>query len=612
LELSRVVYSVDDSYLALLQDIEEASLITIDVETTGLDPYGGDKICGVAFRFPRTSRNRYYVPVRHEPHYIDGVDEKGRSIVVKDLDIERYNLPMADYVNILISLDPNKIQRGYNYKFDMSFLRKDGMPLPDNIEDPMLMAYLTNENEKNFKLKDLSVKYLGAGANKEQTALHERLRQMGFKIYQMFKLYPSEVAPYAMDDVSLTDMLHDFYLPHIQVWDLEQMMQEYFEYEIVVHIMEYNGMRVDPVILKNYTREAYFTARHIESTIRKQVGYDINLNSPKQVCAWLDIQSSAMAVLEDIVNKTKDEVKKKNIQLLLEYRSWVKVKGTYYDKFTEVMDENNVVHASLFIIGTVSGRLSCAKPNLQALPRKNKVKAGVDLSHIYKVKDVFIASEGNVIISSDLSQAELRLGAVRADVKALKDKLYKGVDVHAETGFQMGVPRYQAKTLNFSIFYGMGAQALADKINISLTEAKTVLRKYHDLHPEIRSYSRELEARARAHGYIRLFSGRVKRYPRKEECHKAISGDIQGGVAELMRIAMLRLHRLGLSKYLRMQIHDDLVFDAPAEMQNEIAEILGVELTTFDVMGDLPMKTDTKIGPSWGNLVEYGQSETGT
>lgn len=609
MELSRVVYNVDENYLALMEDIELATLITIDIETSGLNPYGvnANKICGVAFRFPNTSRNRYYVPVRHEPHYIDGYDAKDKPIIITD-DPLPYNLPMKDYIKILDSLDECKIQRGYNYKFDLAFLRKDGMELPKKIEDPMLMAYLCNENEKNFKLKDLSVKYLGPTANKSQLELHNKLKQMGFKIHEMYKLYPSEVAPYAMDDVLLTDMLYDFYVPHINVWGLQEMMQEYFDYEMVVHMMEYKGMRVDPVVLKQRIHEAYFTARDIKAYIIKQVGYEINLNSPKQVCAWLGIQSSAMDILEEIIAFTKDENKKKNIQLLLEYKSWMKVHSTYYNKFEDMMDENNVIHATFFIIGTVSGRLSCKNPNLQALPRENKVKGGVDLSHIYKVKNVFIASEGNVIISSDLSQAELRLGAVRANVSALKDKIYRGVDVHTETGEDIGIPRYQAKTINFSIFYGIGAEALSKKLGISLIEAKSILRKYHDQHPEIRSYSRELEARARAHGYIRMFTGKVKRFPRKEECHKAVSSDVQGGVAELMRIAMLRLHKLGYSQYLVNQIHDDLVFDAPKEVQYEIADALGTVLTTYDVMEDLPMETDTKIGPNWGEMIKYGQN----
>ena len=591
-------------YDQLVATIKAVERITIDIETTGLNPYKDSEICGVAFSFPGLP-DRYYVSVRHEPHIIDGYDEKNRPII-KAVDPTPYNLPINDFRVLLGIIHPTKIQRGYNYKFDLAFLRKDGMRLPENIEDPMLMAYLCNENEKNYKLKDLSVKYFGEGANKEQQALYDRLSQMGFKIYQMYKLFPREVAPYALDDVLLTDKLYDFYIQHIKVWKLEEMMKDYFEYEIIVHMMEYKGMPVDPNRLKRYKLEAYFNAKDLKKQIEQNAGYAINLRSSKQVCAWLNTHSMALATLENILATTNDENKKKNIKLLLEYKSWDKVYSTYYKRFEELMDADFVIHPSFQIVGTVSGRLSCRTPNLQQLPRRNKSKGGIDMYDIYKVKDVFVARPGYIMLSSDLSQAELRLGASRAGVKAMKDKIIRGVDIHTETAHQIGIPRSQAKTLNFSIFYGMGAQAMSDKLGISLTEAQSTLKKYHQLHPEIRSYARELEARARAHGYIRMFTGRVKRFPRKEDCHKAISSDIQGGVAELMRIAMTRLHRAGLTQYLSNQIHDDIILEIPIDKADEVAEIVGRELTDFEfVLGPVPMKTDTKLGPSWGEMISY-------
>lgn len=610
--LDRLVNKPDENLLALLVDIENAYHITIDVETTGLTPYHGSEICGVAFSFPYTTNNAYYVPVRHKIHRIDGYTPKGAPILVFDQEAtEEWNLDMDNYKKIIESLKVNATQRGYNYKFDLAFLRNDGMELPMTIEDPMLMAYLCNENEKNFKLEYLASKYLGVDSTKNQKGLSRALEEHGLPKGEMYKLHPQIVAPYAMEDVKLTDKLFDFYLKHINVWDLGEIMNEYFELELVVHMMEYRGMTIDVDKLKKYKREAYFNARHIESVIRKQVGYDINLNSPKQTSAWLNIESSNMETIENVIMTSDDPVKVSNCKLLLEYKSWMKVYGTYYSKFEEMIDKNNMLHASFQVIGTVSGRLSCRAPNLQAIPRQSKKKAGIDMSHIYKVKDVFKAHDGNVILSSDMSQIELRLGAVRANVAELKKKLIAGVDVHAETGFQLGIPRSQAKTINFSIFYGIGADALSESLKIPRDEASKMLKKYHELHPEIRAYAHELEARARAHGYTRMFTGRVKRYPNKELAHKAISSDIQGGVGEMMRIAMIKLHRLGLSQYLCNQIHDDIILEIPRGEIDRVAELVGRVLTDFEIMEDVPMATDTKIGQNWGELVPYDEIKAG-
>lgn len=610
--LDRLVHKPDDNLLALLVDIESALHITIDVETTGLTPYHGSEICGIAFSFPYTSGNAYYVPIRHKIYKLDGHTSKGKPIISFDeQETLEYNLGMEHYKQIIDTIKVNVTQRGFNYKFDLAFLRNDGMELPYTIEDPMIMAYLCNENEVNFKLETLAKKYLGPKSVENQEGLRKELERMGLPKGEMYKLHPKIVAPYAVEDVKLTDALYNFYLQHINVWELQDIMNEYFEFELIVHMMEYRGMPIDMDKLKKYKREAYFSAKHIEDNIRKQVGYDINLNSPKQTSAWLNIASSNMETLEEVITTSTDKIKIKNCKLLLEYKSWMKVYGTYYNKFEEMVDKNGMLHASFQVIGTVSGRLSCRAPNLQALPRQNKQKAGLDMSHIYKVKDVFVAREGNVMLSSDMSQIELRLGAVRAGVSELRKKLIAGVDVHAETGFQLGIPRSQAKTINFSIFYGIGAQALSESLRISKNEASSMLKKYHKLHPEIRSYAHELEARARAHGYIRMFTGRVKRFPKKEEAHKAISSDIQGGVGELMRVAMIKLHRLGLSQYLCNQIHDDIVLEVPIGEIGRVANIVGDVLTRFDIMEDVPMATDTKIGPSWGELIPYEEIKPG-
>lgn len=607
---NNLVYRIDDNYLALLVDIEQSDHITLDVETTGLNPYHGDKICGLAIRFPYTSGKSYYVPVRHVPHKIVGMTDKGRPILEVDIDeLETCNLPMDAYKKIIETIKTNATQRGFNYKFDLAFLRKDGMDLPLSIEDPMIMGYLCNENEKDFKLENLSRKYLGKESVKFQEKLRDILEEHGLQKGEMYKLHPKLVAPYAIEDVVLTDKLYDFYLRHIDVWKLHQVMEEYFDYELIVHMMEYNGMRVDRKLVKRYKTEAFFNARHIEHKIREQVGYQINLNSPKQTSAWLGTESSKLSVLEQIVETSDDKTKVENVRMLIEHKSWMKVYGTYYSRFEELMDENDVIHPSFQVIGTVSGRLSCRTPNLQAMPRPSKSKGGLDLSHIYKVKDVFVARPNNVYVSSDMSQIELRLGAVRANVKELKDKLMRGVDVHAETATQMGVERNTAKRINFSIFYGIGAPGLSEDMGVPINKAKEILRKYHELHPEIRTYARELEARARAHGYVRMFTGRVKRFPDKDQAHKAISSDIQGGVAELMRMALIKLHKLGLSQYLSNQIHDDIILEIPESMVDQVCPIVTRVLTEFDIMGEMPMATDTKIGKSWGGMTPYEQKD---
>jgi DNA polymerase-1 len=302
---------------------------------------------------------------------------------------------------------------------------------------------------------------------------------------------------------------------------------------------------------------------------------------------------------EELVHLPEDHPRAIAIRKILEYRGWTKVNSTYYQPYLELHDSNGIVHPNLLLHGTVSGRLSCVHPNLQAVPRYSKV---------YKVKDVFVARPGYVLVSADYSQAEIRWGTHYAREENMAANLLADKDIHSAAAEELGIPRDAAKRINFGIIYGIGREALAKQLRIPAEKAAEYLQKYHGRYPGFRRLYKRAEEVATERGYIRMFTGRVRRYDPYNPTHKASSNLIQGAVAEMMRLAILRLDKLleGWDTHMLLQIHDQIIFEVPEDKLFEVLPIIreGMEnfLPGFELY--VPMKVDIKYGPSWGQMTE--------
>ncbi|KKL55841.1 hypothetical protein LCGC14_2251360, partial [marine sediment metagenome] len=380
----------------------------MDLETTGLDPWKRqvpDRLCGIAIS---DGTDHFYMPFRHAN--------------------KKKNLPMEALreLGTLLS-DPDRVFVGFNYKFDLKFLFVEGIGLPKTIRDPYLAAHLCNENEPLLGLKPLSDKYLGNKASKEQRALKLLLRERGLGIADMWRLEPEQVAPYACDDVRLTLELRDFYLPHLEKQGLLELWEEVSAYELIVAGMEIDGIRLNAETLRHNAMKSqkHHLAKMME--IRDVAGYTLNPNSSKQVCNWLEIDSSKKAILEILHNKGDERA-----TLILQARCWRTADSRYYQPLLRLIDGDGLGHPSFKMCGTYTGRMSSGDPfNWQSFanPREKGYAAGI----YDPIKDAIEADEDEVMVEADYSQAEIKVACHYGQETRMGDLVNSGEDIHGAT-----------------------------------------------------------------------------------------------------------------------------------------------------------------------------------
>ncbi len=555
--------------------------IFTDSETTGLDCWTGDKPVGISMKGPGLDTPAFYFPFMH---------------VTGNLGLEHWH----KYKPLLSKPEVKYV--GFNYGFDLKMFHVIGAPLPKKVECVQLAAHLMNENEmfmngggKNGPaLKKLGVKYINKDAAQEMDKLDQLLIARGLGKGDMGKLHPSEVEEYACKDVILTEQLRDFYRPHLEKWKLYDLWQEVNQYLLEITKMEVRGMQLNVELIERQIIEATINEAKAKTILEGLAGYPINPNSSPQVCAWLRVASSAADALEPLRDKVP------GVRELQAYRAWSSVQSRYYVPFLNFMDKNEVLHPNLNLTGTITGRLSCARPNLQAVAVRDE---------IWKVKDVVIARPGFKIVEWDWSQAELRVACHYGEERTMGEKLARGADIHTETAETLNIPRdTAAKPLNFSVVYGVGAATLAERLRIGKQLAQQYLNKYHALYPGFRRLYNRCEATASDRGYIRMYTGRLRHYNCKEAyTHKASSNLVQGAVGEMARLAILKAKKAcGEDLQLFMQVHDSLLGEVPEALISQVVPVVR------DIMNDqpwctVPMRVDVKTGLDWGHMEKYKQ-----
>ena len=558
------------SFKKAIQHIKKYDELTVDTETTGLNPWSGDRIAGIAIL---AGDDGFYLPFKH-----------GSGI----------NLPMAamDELNPFLC-NPNVNYIGFNYKFDLEMMFVDGIPICEHMEDPMLAAHLMNENEENFKLEYLAEKYLGNSESKKEMAC--KLGEIGIGKGDMWKLPPEQVESYAIGDVVLTRDLRDFYVPYLKAWRLYDLWKKEGgtnDYSLAVTRMECYGMMMNVPLIHKYMLEAGPNADAAEAKLQEMAGYAINPRSPKQLSAWTGLKSTAKEIIEYIDEPWA--------HTLMDYRQWARVNTNYYKKFLMFKEtDTDILHPNMHMTGTISGRLSASKPPMQAIPRH---------TNKYKVKDVFIARPGYILVSCDYSQVEMRLATHYAKEETMAVILNSGGDIHDATAKEMGVKdRRVAKAINFGVIYGIGAPSLSEQLRITRRKAQEFLNKYHGRFPGFKRLFNKAEAMAEMRGYIRMWTGRIRHYNLsfKTPSRKAMSNIIQGGVGEIMRVAITRLDRHFRNDpvYMLLQVHDDIIFEVKEEiLYTAVPEIKEI-MEDFDF--SIPIIVDVKVGKNWGDMVKW-------
>lgn len=572
-------------FRAMCSAMKHSKELTVDTETTGLRAFGGDSIIGIAVR--TEDGQTWYAPFRHR---------RGKNLPEK-------------WLKTLVPLlaDPHKVYIGWNYKFDLTMLYREGIPLPVNVEDIMLAHHLYNENRQSYALKSLASLLLGEDSAAEQEDLKAKLKALGFKdAGSMCELPPEDVAAYAEKDVDLTWRMREWVKPRLESFAPQGVNQWGYFLEVcrfmrVCCKMEMQGLLVDRPKLDLYHQEAKDAVAPLLQQLKEIAGFDINPRSPKQVQVALFAKSADKNSVATILDKGPVH-KGYNFAVVFQtYKEWVTVVSNYYEKYPGMIDLDGRIRTSYKLHGTVTGRMSAETPNLQQVKSWNESGPG-------KVKEVFIAPEGYEFLSVDYSQAELRMLAHYTQDANFLRAFAENEDLHQVVAEAMLVERKIAKNINFGATYGIGARALASFLRIPFKQAEAFLATYHRVNPGIRRLYGTCERIARTKGYIQLWTGRVRHFTGDHVApyHKAMPHLIQGGAAELLRVSATRLEReLDEGCPMVLQVHDQLMFcikegDAPKYVPT-IVEVM----TDFTQYITVPLKVDVSSGKNWGALRDY-------
>lgn len=465
--------------------------------------------------------------------------------------------------------------------------------------DTMLAGYLLNPSSSNYEIERMATEY-----GVEQPQMDSQLIEQDSMV-KWAAIYP---ALYRVIDDKISQntqhkLLHEIELPLAKV--LAQM--------------EELGFAVDKAGIAEYGKIMQNKIDRLQDLVYEEVGYQFNLNSPKQLGEALFIKLGLPAGKKTKTGySTNAEVLEKLryehpvVELILEYRTLAKIKSTYCDGLLKVVEEDGRIHSSFNQTETRTGRISSTEPNLQNIPVRTDVGR--------ELRKFFVAKEGCVLVDADYSQIELRVLAHVANDSGMIEAFKENDDIHRNTAAQvfhmpreMVTPlmRSRAKAVNFGIIYGIGAFSLAKNIGVTRKEAEEYIKTYLDHFSGVRNYMTNVVEHAKETGYVETLFGRRRYLPELSSSNfnlrsfgerVAMNMPIQGTAADIIKIAMIRVvHRLekeGLRARLILQVHDELIVEAPEEEAPLVQQLLTEEMEQA-IHLSVPMVAEATIGKTW-------------
>lgn len=512
--------------------------------------------------------------------------------------------------------DPEKKKIGHNLKYDIHVLRRYGIELKGIAGDTMILSYLLDP--------DASTGH-GLDALAERLIKHRPIRYEDLVKSGDFSDLPVESASiYSGEDVLLTQRVFEILIPRLKE---EGLYDLYEKVELplipVLASMEWWGIRVNPEKLHTLRAEVWERMERIAEEIFGLIGHPFNLQSPRQIEAVL---FDELKLNERGIRRTKTGVRTTSadvleklrsahpvVEKILEHRTLSKLLRTYIDSLlTSISPVTNRIHPQFHQAVAATGRLTSQDPNLQNIPIRDPL--GV------KLRSAFEPEPGFLFVGADYSQLELRIMAHLSGDPALLSAFKQGEDLHRKTASELfHVPmeavtpelRRQAKTINFGLIYGMGPPRLAEELNVSLTEAEEILRRYFSRYPGVRRYQEEMVRTAEKLGYVTTILHRKRWIPgirsqnRRERAQAeriATNTPIQGSAADLMKLAMIKLDRLLKERSPRsrilLQVHDELLLEVPeAEVEGLLPSI--EECLTGVYPLSIPLTLHLGVGRNW-------------
>ncbi len=534
---------------------------------------------------------------------------------------ERHLDPRAAFDALRPVLEDPAVEKvGQNLKYDLIVLRGEGIALTGVAFDTMVASYLLDAGQRNHNLDDIARRYLGEG----KTSITELIGQ-GKQQKRMDEVPVARVAEYACHDAMLPLRLRPVLERRLDQADLRRLFAE-VEVPLVEVLaeMEYHGIRIDCGRLAELSRRFGARIAALEQEVYQLAGHEFNIGSPKQLQQVLFAEQKLPVVSKTKTGPSTDaEVLEELARIhplpakILDYRQYAKLKSTYVDALPQMVHPaTGRVHASFHQAVTATGRLSSSDPNLQNIPIRTE--AGRE------IRSAFVPGEpGWSLLAADYSQIELRVLAHFSGDRRLGEAFARDEDIHAQVAAQIyGVPldqvtpdmRRQAKAVNFGVIYGQTPFGLSRELGISKEEAARFIDTYFDGYPGIEvflhrvlvecyrsGYVSTILGRQRAIRGVRAEAGRQRNLPERT----AINTVVQGSAADLIKLAMVAIHRRLRSQKLParmlLQIHDELVFEVADRDVDELAHLVVAEMSGVRPL-EVPLKVDVKVGPNWADL----------
>ena len=572
------------------------SELAFDTEATGKNPLI-DRLVGLSLC--NDNESAYYLPMGHTQSLMPENVQLTKEVVFQALSP--------------VFADSRITKIGHNLKYDILMLVKEGVSVDGPLLDTMIAAYLLNPNKAGHSLDEVSFEYLSRRKKSFMEVLKKRPSFAEVSI--------DEATPYAAEDAALAFELKDMLFERLKEKGLESV---YFTIEMplikVLVEMETAGIKIQEGLLEEMSKELATDIAAIEKRVYFLAGEEFNINSPKQLSAILFTGlglspsrktktgfSTGVDVLEELAES--HELPRE----VLLYRSLTKLKTTYIDVLPGLVNSRTKrVHTSFNQTVTATGRLSSSDPNLQNIPVKGDWGK--------RIRAAFVAEQGNLLLSADYSQVELRILAHLSNDIGLISAFRDNIDIHTRTAAEIfSVPlesvspemRRTAKTVNFGVIYGISSFGLSETLNIGRKEAEQFIKQYFDRHPGVKQYIEQLISETTEKGFVTTLFGRKRPVPELKNQNRnirqlgerlAVNSPIQGTAADIIKLAMIsiqeRLRAESLQARMILQVHDELLFELPeSELQAVECIVRGGMEGVIEL--SVPLKVDIGHGRNW-------------
>ncbi len=608
-----------DRLQAWVEDARIAGVVAVDTETTSLDSMRAELV-GVSLSI--RGGKACYIPLAH-------VGARPQGTLDLDLNLQGdagadetpEQIPMDQALGLLRPLlaDRGVLKIGHNIKYDMKVLARYDVTVTP-IDDTMILSYVLEGGSHGHGLDELSLLHFEHANIKFSEVAGAGKKQIGFAEVPLDK-----ALDYAAEDADMTARLHLALKPRLATEHMT-VVYENIERALIPVLAEVEkaGIKVDAAELKALSDDFEKRGAILGEEIHKLAGHEFNIASPKQLGEVLfdemglsggkkgktGAYSTDASVLEGLAAQGHDLPAR-----VLDWRQLAKLRSTYTEALIgQINPDTGRVHTSFGQAIASTGRLSSTDPNLQNIPVRTEDGR--------KIRRAFVADKGNILLSADYSQIELRLLAHVADIASLKEAFMGGADIHARTASEVfGIPmegmdgavRNRAKAINFGIIYGISPFGLARQLKIPQGEAKQYIESYFEHYPGIRDYMEKTKEFARTNGYVTTIFGRKCHVPgiqdknparRNFSERAAVNAPLQGAAADIIKLAMIRvpkaLENAGLAARMLLQVHDELVFEVPeAELDRTIDVVSKVMFGAAHL--SIPLVVDTGTGTNWAD-----------